>query len=175
MFNFAGMLAVALTSDRFNSVALRRIAVTAAGGIVVVPLAYAAVVAAGPWRAGAPVRMTWPQKAISSRLAEVWARETGRPLRIVAGDDWIAGLVGVTAKDRPSILNRGNLGYSPWITPQRIDRDGMLIVWDASTRRIPPQLLPMLQGLPTGEERFHWRKRAGSGDLVIGYAILRPK
>lgn len=175
MFNLAGLLAVALTSDRFDAAALRRIAVSAAILLVVVPAAYAAVVAAGPWRAGAPVRMTWPQKAISSRLAGIWARETGRPLRIVAGDDWIAGLVGVTATDRPSILNRGNLAYSPWITPQRIEREGMLIVWDAATRRIPPQLLPLLHGLPTAEERFHWRKREGSGDLVIGYAILRPK
>jgi 4-amino-4-deoxy-L-arabinose transferase-like glycosyltransferase len=175
MFNFAGMLAIALTSERFGSTALRRIATTAACVIVIVPSAYAAVVAAGPWRAGSPVRMTWPQKAISSRLAEVWARETGRPLRIVTGDDWIAGLVGVTAKDVPSILNRGNLVYSPWITPERIDREGMLILWDAATRRIPPQVLPLLQGLPTGEERFRWRKRGGSADLVIGYAILRPK
>jgi hypothetical protein len=118
--------------------------------------------------------MTWPQKAISNRLAAVWARETGRPLRIVAGDDWIAGLVGITASDRPSILNRGNLTYAPWITPARIEREGMLIVWDAATRRIPPQLAPLLQGR-TGEERFHWRKSEGSGDLVIGYAIVRPK
>ena len=175
MFNFAGMLAVALTNDRFSSAALRRIAITAAGVIVIVPSAYAAVIAAGPWRAGAPVRMTWPQKAISNRLTDIWARETGRLLRIVAGDDWIAGLVGITARDQPSILSRGNLAYSPWITPARIEREGMLIVWDAASRRIPPQLLPLLHGLPTGEERFHWRKREGSGDLANGYAILRPK
>jgi 4-amino-4-deoxy-L-arabinose transferase-like glycosyltransferase len=175
MFNFAGLLAVALASDRFHGAALRRIAVSAAVVLVVLPAGYAAVVAAGPWRAGAPVRVTWPQAAISERLADVWARETGKPLRIVAGDDWIAGLVGVTARDKPSILSRGNLAYSPWITPERIEREGMLIVWNAATRRIPPPLQPLLQGRPTGEERFHWRKREGGGDLVVGYAIVRPK
>ena len=50
----------------------------------------------------------------------------------------------------------------------------MLIVWNAASRA-SRRLLPLLHGLPTGEERFHWRKREGSGDLAIGYAILRPK
>ena len=175
MFNLAGLLAIALTNDRFDNVALRRIAAAAALILVVVPLAYAAVVAAGPWREGSPVRVTWPQAAISKRLTAVWERETGRPLRIVAGEDWIAGLVGITAKDRPSILNRGRLAYSPWITPERIEREGMLIVWDAAGWRIPPQLEPLMQGARTGEERFLWRKKEGSGDLVIGYAIVPPK
>jgi len=31
-----------------------------------------------------------------------WRRETGQQLRIVCGDDWIAGLIGISARDRPS-------------------------------------------------------------------------
>ena len=41
MFNLAGILAVALTSARFDFTALRRIAIAAAVAIVVVPVAYA--------------------------------------------------------------------------------------------------------------------------------------
>ena len=175
MFNLAGLLAVALTNDRFDNAALRRIAAAAAFALIVVPVAYAIILAAGPWRAGAPVRVTWPQAAISKRLAAVWTRETGKPLRIVGGDDWIAGLVGITAKDRPSILNRGNLEYSPWITPDRIAREGMLIVWDDASWRVPPQLQHLMAGARTGEEWFHWRKKEGTGDLVIGYAIVPPR
>ena len=67
------------------------------------------------------------------------------------------------------------MAYSPWVTPERIARQGMLIVWDASSRRIPVQLQPLIEGAPTGEERFDWRRGKGSGDLVIGYAIVRPK
>ena len=44
------------------------------------------------------------------RLAGIWDARDGRaPLRIVAGENWVAGLVGVAAKDRPSILNNGNM------------------------------------------------------------------
>ena len=175
MFNLAGIIAVALTSERFDGTALRRIAVCAAVAVIVVPLGYAAVIAAGPSRAGAPLRVSWPQAEISERFAAIWARETGRPLRIVAGDDWVAGLVGITARDRPSILNRGNAKFSPWITPERIERQGMLVVWEASTRRIPSQLLPLVAARPAREERFKWRRSKDRGDLVIGYTIIPPK
>ncbi len=139
------------------------------------PFAYALVVAAGPSRAGAPLRVSWPQAEISKRFAAIWARETGRPLRIVAGDDWIAGLVGISAKDRPSILSRGNPAFSPWITPDRLERDGMLIVWDAKTGRIPEPLRPLVAAHPARQERFSWRRSKDRGDLVIGYAIVPPK
>jgi 4-amino-4-deoxy-L-arabinose transferase-like glycosyltransferase len=175
MFNLAGILAVALTSERFDSVALRRIAICAVAAIVAVPLAYAIIVASGPSRAGVPLRVSWPQADISKRFSAIWARETGRPLRIVTGDNWIAGLVGVSAKDRPSILNNGDPAFSPWITPERMQRDGMLIVWDASTKRIPPSLQALVSGAPPREERFKWRRSRDRGDLAIGYAIVPPK
>lgn len=175
MFNLAGILAVALTCERFDSSALRRIAVSAAVVIVVVPSAYALVLTAGPSRAGAPLRVSWPQAEISKRFAAIWTRETGRPLRIVAGDDWIAGLVGVTAKDRPSILSRGSPALSPWITPDRLEREGMLIVWDVKTGRIPEPLRALVAARPVRQERFMWRRSKDRGDLVIGYAIVPPK
>jgi 4-amino-4-deoxy-L-arabinose transferase-like glycosyltransferase len=175
MFNFAGVLAVVLASSRFDTIALRRIAVCAAVLIVAVPLAYAIVIAAGPSRAGMPVRVNWPQAEISKRFTAIWARETGRPLRIVGGDNWIAGLVGITAKDRPSILSHGDPALSPWVTPERIARQGMLIVWEAGTRRIPAPLQPLVAGRPAGEERFKWSRSNARGDLVIGYTIIPPK
>jgi hypothetical protein len=175
MFNLAGILAVALTSERFDSTALRRIAICAAIAIVVVPLAYAGVIAAGPSRAGAPLRVSWPQAEMSTRLSAIWARETGRPLRIVSGDNWVAGLVGITAGDRPSILNNGDPALSPWITRERLERDGMLIVWEVSTKRIPPALQQLVAAAPAREERFRWRRPRGRGDLAIGYAIVPPK
>ena len=175
MFNMAGVLAVALTFERFDLAALRRIAICAAYALVLVPLAYGVVIAAGPSRDGAALRVSWPQAEISKRLAAIWARETGRPLRIVSGDNWVAGLVGITAGDGPSILNNGDLALSPWITRERLERDGMLIVWEASTKRIPPALQQLVAAAPAREERFRWPRSRGRGDLAIGFAIMPPK
>jgi hypothetical protein len=175
MFNYAGVLAIALTSNRFDGQALRRLAICAAVAISVVPLGYAVVVLAGPMRAGNPMRVNWPQAEIANRFAAIWARETGRPLRIVTGDGWIAGLVGVTASSVPSIFTRGDVALSPWITPGRVEREGMLIVWDARTKRIPDSLRSLVDALPARVEQFGWKRSKNGADLTIGYAIIPPK
>ena len=108
-------------------------------------------------------------------MSGIWARETHHPLRIVSGDDWIAGLVGLTGKDDPSIYTEGDRVLSPWITPKRLEDEGMLIVWDANTNRIPDQLRSLVASQPAQQERFKWPLSAGHSDLVIGYAIIAPQ
>jgi hypothetical protein len=129
-----------------------------------------------PSRGGGPLRVNWPQAEISKRFVDLWRRETGQPLRIVSGNRWIAGLVGVTATDNPSILSGPNLAASPWITPGRLEREGMLVVWAAGAKWIPEYLQPIVAFAPVREERFSWKRSTdGGGDIVIRYAIVPPK
>jgi hypothetical protein len=172
MFNFAGLLAVGLLGS-VDARALRRIAVCAGTLIVCVPLGYALVVLYLPQRDASHLRVTWPQADIARRMSAIWARRTGTPLRIVAGDDWVAGLVGITAPDTPSILNRGEPRLSPWISAERLHRQGMLIVWNADRERIPPPLQAVVAAGPRAVERFAWPDRRGP-DLAIGYVIVPP-
>jgi 4-amino-4-deoxy-L-arabinose transferase-like glycosyltransferase len=175
MFNLAGLLAIALTADRMTSAAFKRITLSAALLIVVVPLGYAATVKFANQRSsGVGVRANWPQRAIAERLGGIWARESGQPLRIVAGDPWIAGLVGVSNRGVPSILTNGDMSLSPWVTLSRIDREGMLIVWDSGIRGLPPSLQPLVASSKTGEERFSFIHGKAKRELVIGYAVVPP-
>jgi 4-amino-4-deoxy-L-arabinose transferase-like glycosyltransferase len=173
MFNLVGLLAIALAGDRFGPRALQRIGVFAGVLLVVVPLAYASVVRLGPRLTGAMLRVQWPQAEIAERLGAVWARETGRPLRIVTGQNWVAGLVGLTAKDRPSILNNGNFALSPWVTQSRWDTEGGLIVWDGRATQIPVALAILVGSRPIGAERFGVGRKGR--ELVINYVVVPPK
>jgi hypothetical protein len=119
------------------------------------------------------MRVSWPQAEISRRMTAIWTRETGRPLRIVAGDDWIASLVGISAPDRPSLLSKGDRALSSWISAERLRREGMLIVWDAGKPRIPQPLETIVAEGTRGEEHFTWPGPEG-GDLAIGYVIVAP-
>jgi 4-amino-4-deoxy-L-arabinose transferase-like glycosyltransferase len=173
MFNFVGLLAVLLTSHRFTRHSLKAIAIAAAVCVSVVPLGYALVIGVGPRLAGLAGRVHWPQGEIAERMSTVWTRQTGRPLRIVTGDNWIAGLIGLTAEGRPSILDHGDLRLSPWITPSRIDAEGMLVAWDA--RRSPPQALhERLTGYVVREESFAWPRSSDRPPLVIRYVVIPP-
>jgi hypothetical protein len=107
-------------------------------------------------------------------MQDVWARETGRPLKIVAGDNWLAGLVGLTAKDKPSIFTSGNYAYAPWITPARLKKQGALVVWNEAVHPMPPALAPLIDSHRVGREHFNWRRSKKHGDLVISYGIIPP-
>ena len=173
MFNFLGLLMVGLASPRFQMQTLRRIAALAVGLLVLIPVGYALAVKLDARRLGKPMRVNWPQAEIAQRFSTIWEHEIGRPMRIVSGDSWIAGLVGSTAKDNPSILDNGDLTLSPWITRDRISKEGMLVVWANSEKPMPRQLAEFVAGLAVGEERF---KYASSGqEFAIQYVVVPPK
>jgi len=176
MFNIAGLLAIALTAERYTPAVLRRIGLTAACLLLIVPLVYAAIIKLDATQGSRPaLRVNWPQRAIAERFGEVWLQQTGQPLRIVAGGPWLAGLVGVTNRDTPSILSNGDLTLSPWITADRIDRQGLLAVWDARSRSIPPPLLRLIAPSRWGEETFNFPGSDSRQSLAIGYAVVPPK
>ena len=175
LVNFVGLLAILLLSNRFTRDSLKAIAAMAAVWLIVVPTCYALVMGLGPRFKGIATRVHWPQAEMADRMSAVWKRETGRPLRIVAGDGWVAGLVGLTAKDRPSILENGNLKLSPWITPARIDAEGMLVLWDARAQNPPEALRAALASHEIKEESFAWPRSRGRPPLVIRYAVIPPK
>jgi 4-amino-4-deoxy-L-arabinose transferase-like glycosyltransferase len=173
MFNMVGMLAVALVSNRFRARTLPRIAASAVALLIVVPMGYALAFGTNLRWSSNVSRVQWPQAEIARRFGEIWARQTaGRPLRIVTGRNWVAGLVGLTAPDVPSIFNHGNPAWSPWITPELVARQGMLIVWDGDAKRLPDALAPFRASHPAGQEGFEaW---GGRSRIVINYIVVPP-
>jgi hypothetical protein len=143
--------------------------------LVILPLAYAFAVSNGSRWARGPMRVQWPLAEIAERMSAIWTRETGAPLKIVAGENWIAGLVGLQHKDKPSLLSNADIAYSPWISQDRLASEGMLVIWES--RKIPNELRPYLNQVkvPIREERFKWAPTARARELVLGYLIVPPK
>ncbi len=127
----APLLILALTSQRFSPDTLRRLS-TGAPWFIAVPLAaYSILSILPPLRANAALRTNWPIDEIGTALAEEWRTATGgKPLRIVSGSTWVAGVAGLNHPDRPSTFSPPMFQYAPWITPERLKREGVLIVWE---------------------------------------------
>ena len=176
MLGLAGLLAVALTSRRLTEGALARLAVAAGVLLLVLPAGYALDTLLESRITGKPKRQNWPQAAIAARFDRLWHDTTGQPLRIVAGERWIAGLAALRPGQMPSILTDGTLELSPWITPERLRKQGALVVWELKAASVPPpaNLAPLLADRPTGQEQFAWPSIPGAQPLLIGYAILPP-
>ena len=176
MFGLAGLLMVALTSRRFGEAPLQRLAGLAVILLVALPVGYGVDTLLESRFVGKPKRQNWPQVAIATRFDALWHGKTSQPLRIVAGDRWVAGNAALKAGDMPSILTDGDLALAPWITPDRLRRQGVLVVWELRQASDPPpaNLAPLLGTQATGIERFTWQLFPGAQPLLIGYAILPP-
>jgi hypothetical protein len=106
-------------------------------------------------------------------LAE-WQRETGRPLRIVVGEMWIAGQVALNAPGSPSIMEVLK-ARSPWVTEKDLKAHGAIVVWSepgccspASIKSFYPAMGPMRR------ITIPWPREPDKEPITIGYAIIKP-
>ena len=145
MLSFTGLALVALLAPRFNERAVLRAAALSLALLLVVPAAYGVYTANWSRHAKAVPKVAWPQTTIADGLEAVWRQRMGRPLRIVAGDTWVGGIVAIHGASRPRLLIDGDYARSPWISQSDVQREGALAVW-AFRSKTPPGDLQGLIG-----------------------------
>ena len=177
MLNLVGLLATSLTWHHFDSKALKRLVYCAMTVLAAVPAGYAAAVAYSPLLRGNPKRQNWPQAEIATRMGEIWTRATGQPLRIVAGrDNWLAGLVALSCCEAPpSMYTNADFALSPWITKERIDREGVLIVWQDGDLEMSAKLVQLIGSHERGIQHFKFPRFPQLAPINVRYAVLPPQ
>jgi hypothetical protein len=173
MVALSGLIVVSLMSEKFSAARLKRIAIGAGVLIVAVSGLYYAHMRYGVALTGKPLRGNWPQAEISRQLEGAWVEATGAPLRVVVGDIWTAGLIGLNGRNPPSVLINGDYATSPWITPADVAQDGALIVWSGHE---PEALAAFRDDLRTHDlvVRSPYARSENAQDIHIHYAILPP-
>ncbi len=174
------LLAVLLVSrwpGRLDDALLYRLRKIAIAIAVLVPLGYGVAVQIQLFLGTQPMlRVNWPQAEIARALSAAWAQETGKPLRIVTGRAWPAGLVALNHPERPSILTEGEMAYSPWITPERLEREGTLVVWaESSSADITPAMRTLIAARPVREVRIAPPLPMPGPSITMKYVIIPPR
>jgi len=86
-----------------------------------------------------------PRQEIAQFVTRLWHDRTRTPLRIVTGTDPYENAIGFYSPDRPAVLIDFSFGRAPWITPDALTRNGLLIVCvrdDVVCQRRAARLLP---------------------------------
>ncbi|MDR3494781.1 MAG: hypothetical protein P4L82_09265, partial [Ancalomicrobiaceae bacterium] len=175
MFNLSGLLVVFAWGHEPDAARLRKL-VAGALAVAVSTAALGGLEAVASRGLGfPPTRIDWPQAAIADVLFDTWDAATDhKPLKVVSGDKWIAGLVGISATDDPSILTDLWLDASPWITPERVARDGMLVMCHLPTSPIASACKAVMARFPGGQRSFRYSDNPAAKPIVIDYAIVPP-
>ena len=67
-------------------------------------------------------------RAVAAEVSRLWHETMAVPLTIVDGDSVLATAVTFYSSDRPDYIPNFNLAYAPWMTAERLDREGFAIV-----------------------------------------------
>jgi dolichyl-phosphate-mannose-protein mannosyltransferase len=174
MWNLVGLLIVYISQPRWTRVSWCRLISCVAAAFVLLPVAYVLATATVPAMQAKPSRTQWPDREMARAFDDAYARQTGRPLRIVAADGWLGGLIAMRSPARPSVFTDANVQEAPWILPDRLSADGALVLWRAD-KPIPSRLLA-LNGLKiVGAKSFSWPGIPRAKRLVVGWGIVPAK
>ena len=177
MLNLVGLLAIWLTSSRFTHKALEQIQIAAAALLITLPVAYVTATTLSP-ELGYVKRQNWPQTEIATRMRDLWTQSTGQPLRIVAGDatNWLSGLIALSCRERPpSLFTDADHVRSPWITNERLTREGALVVWTDRGGGLSQRLADLIGSRPRQVARFSIPGVPAAAPIDVHYAIIQPR
>jgi hypothetical protein len=130
-----------------------------------------------PWTGGGEVATSLPATAIGHFFGDSFARRTNQRLRAVAGDAQLARLIALDA-GRPHLLLDATPERTPWLTLQKFNQTGGVVVWRASDTigTPPPDIAQRFPGLvPEVPQSFERLVSGREPVLRIGWAIVRPQ
>lgn len=172
MLNLTGLILVSLWPSAFTGNALRRAALGSAIFLLIAAGLYAGRQVVTAQTAESPLRTQWPQAEIAARMSGIWQKATGAPLRIVGGDDWSAGLVTLSLAPRGSVYVDLDSHISPWITPERVKAEGMLVLWPGN--KVPDYLARLPADALRGQQSFAWSASGAAKPITLNYVIVPP-
>lgn len=173
MYNLIGLCLIALLGARLTPLALRRVLTWGFGMVLFTAAFHAAWTPVRCLKAsGKPPNICIPGPQVAAVMQDRWHQATaGAPLGIVAGLEFPMMVTGAFATDRPSMFTHFSTLESPWITPERIARQGMMILWRGDGPP-PDAWRHWTGGRAVGHESFVWQP--GKPPFTVGYVIIPP-
>jgi hypothetical protein len=146
--------------------------------IVLPPVLVAATIVLQPWLFAADLRVGRPAAEIGRFFGDSFARRTGQPLEVVAGDQGLATLVALGAPSRPSLFVEAGGNDRSNVTRQFIAEKGAVIVWPATDTagRPPPEIARQFPDLAIEVPHTFERRYQGRMPLLrVGWGMIRPR
>jgi len=173
----SGLAAIVATGDLVHLRRQRLLRSVWAAAIVAPALAVLATTIFMPWTGGGEVATSLPARAIANFFGDSFERRTNRPLKAVAGDAQLAGLISLDPA-RPHLYLDAAPERTPWISLKKFNETGGVVVWRAADTvgSPPPDIAQRFPGLvPEVPRAFEWFVTGRQPLLRIGWAIVRPK
>ncbi|MGE0563649.1 MAG: glycosyltransferase family 39 protein [Pseudolabrys sp.] len=174
----SGLLVMTLAGDRVLIYRERIVSFSWLGLLVAPPLLAVVSLLLLPWVSASNLQAAQPAATMGRFFADNFQRRTGRPLRIVAGDEQLATMIALAARSRPTVYFNNAPERSPWVDAELIRQNGAVLVWPATeTNSAPPAALrAQFPEMSPEVPRAFARSIQGRLPLIrVGWAMIRPQ
>jgi hypothetical protein len=175
IFSFMPLLLIELAGAEGDH-RLYRLSRGLAIGLTLLALAASPAIAFGKiWYRG-DINYTEPRKELAHAATELWRKTTSLPLRYVGGSQRYEDAVAFYSPDDPHVFIHLDHHRAPWVTPDDLSREGLLVVCSDADKRC----LKSAANVSTPQTRrtdlslFHsfWGYTVGEASFVV--TIIPP-
>jgi hypothetical protein len=110
-------------------------------------------------------------RLLVNAVEHVWHQTTEQPLRLVGGDPDLAFGVAFYSAEQPSAFPDLDSHLAPWVTPQRLDREGIALVCNTTDQRCVARATALAGGrggrLEITLQRSYWGQLGDSARYLI--------
>jgi hypothetical protein len=143
--------------------------------MAVMAIAFTIPLTVGPYIYKKPREALFDGERMTAKIAESWHAETAQPLRVVVGDTWLAGNVAFYSSDRPHIFTEANPSFSPWITPQKLQASGTVVIWNHEAQMPERYRRAFPNAQPQTPVVVGWHTAKKVEPMTVYWAIVPPQ
>jgi hypothetical protein len=151
--------------DRENANARRLVA----GLLVLLPVTFLSVAALSD---DIQETYSFPARQLAAETERRWQEEFGVPLPIVGGWWLSVGAIAFYSNDHPSALIDFDLEASPWLTPARIEEEGIAVVCPVVLADCVERGEAMVPGARSGQFRIEAEQRLFGHSRALSFRYL---
>jgi hypothetical protein len=112
-----------------------------------------------------------PRQELAELVTAEWRKLVGKPLRLVAGTNAYGTGVVFYSPDNPHEFTRLNYAQSPWVTPQRLQSEGLAVICIETdgdcTGKAAALLTPQSRRMRISLKRTFWGMKAPARGFEI--------
>jgi 4-amino-4-deoxy-L-arabinose transferase-like glycosyltransferase len=117
----------------------------------------------------------FPGNTLAAALTQRFHDATGQKLDYVVGSMWDGGNLAHYSPDQPRVVIDGLPQRTPWIDLNDLHRKGAIVVWIGGDSTHVPAAFATVAGDAEVGAPFDLPMRRGSGEVHVGWAILKPQ
>ncbi len=153
---------------------------------LVAVVAYSIVYGLGPRIREKPHRVNYPGPAIASEVEAAWHATYDSALPYAIADEWLGGIVNCYGADRASVMIRGVLARSAYLSEEEVDEAGAVVLWlksrdakDSGNKALDAVFPDLRERFPRMVEQedliIAWPRRSDGKAGRYGLALIPPK